>query len=72
MILLLPILYALAFTFWLLVIGTVVVLYVAVYVIVFILTALAMMLRSSWRPRRPKPPGALHRPVSQARWSDRR
>ena len=69
---LLPLWYALVFTFWLLMIGTIVVLYAAMYVIIFILTGAAIMLRSSWRPPRPKPPKTLHRPVSQARWSDRR
>jgi hypothetical protein len=84
MIILLPLWYPLVFTFWVLVIGTIVVLYAAVVVIVFLATLAAMTVRAVFRsqwPRNPRRPSiknrrrtgfdALGRPI-QARWSDRR
>ncbi|MGO9903555.1 MAG: hypothetical protein ACLP0J_28690 [Solirubrobacteraceae bacterium] len=69
-----PIFVVLAFIFWALVIAAAVTLYLAAYVGVVFLTLAAMLVRSAWRPRRPRRPRAFggRGPVPQSRYSDRR
>lgn len=76
--LLLPLWYVAVFIFWALILGTVLTLWLSLYVIIFVLTGLAMfvrwLFRTEWprNPKRPKRPSPLRRPIPQSRYSNRR
>jgi hypothetical protein len=57
--LLYPIVAIVAFTFWILLIATAITLYLGLYAIVGLLTLGAMIVRSAWRPSRPRRPKVL-------------
>jgi hypothetical protein len=74
LIIVLPLLWLFYWTLVIAMILAVIAVWAAAYLVVFILTGIAMLVRSQWRPRRPGPPRIMgrQRPPPQATWSDRR